>query len=77
MKKTFIFFLLVFYQNNLFAQREHELISITQGINSIESFKEFLSIPNDGKNKDEILKNIDWSRLQLESFGFDFNILKT
>ena len=77
MKKTFIFFLLVFYQNNLFAQREHELISITQGINSIEAFIEFLSIPNDGKNKDEILKNIDWSKLQLESFGFDFKILKT
>ena len=77
MKKIFIFFLLVLYQNNLFAQREHELISIAQGINSIEAFKEFLSIPNDGKNKDEILKNIDWSRLQLESFGFDFNILKT
>ena len=77
MKKIFILFLIFCVHQNLLSQRKFQLISKAEGINSIESFKEFLSIPNDGKNNDEILKNIDWSRLQLESFGFDFNILKT
>jgi acetylornithine deacetylase/succinyl-diaminopimelate desuccinylase-like protein len=77
MKKIFIFFLLALIQNNLFAQREHELISKAQGLKSIEAFYEFLSIPNDGKNKDEILQNIEWSKVQLESFDFNINLLKT
>ena len=77
MKKIFILFLIFCVHQNLLSQRKFQLISKAEGINSIESFKEFLSIPNDGKNNYEILKNIDWSRLQLESFGFDFNILKT
>jgi len=77
MKKIFIFLLLAFIQNNLFAQREHELISKTEGLNSIEVFCEFLSIPNDGKNKDEIFQNIQWSKVQLESFDFNINLLKT
>ena len=42
-----------------------------------EAFYEFLSIPNDGKNKDEIYKNIEWSKVQLESFDFNINLLKT
>ena len=77
MKKIVIFFLLAFIQNNLFGQREHELISKAEGLNSIEAFYEFLSIPNDGKNKDEIYKNIEWSKVQLESFDFNINLLKT
>ena len=68
---------MAFIQNNLFAQREHELISKTEGLNSIEVFCEFLSIPNDGKNKDEIFQNIQWSKVQLESFDFNINLLKT
>lgn len=77
MKKIVIVFLLAFIQNNLFGQREHELISKAEGLNSIEAFYEFLSIPNDGKNKDEIYKNIEWSTVQLESFDFNINLLKT
>ena len=73
MKKIVIVFLLAFIQNNLFGQREHELISKAEGLNSIEAFYEFLSIPNDGKNKDEIYKNIEWSTVQLESFDFEFD----
>lgn len=39
-------------------------------INSIDIFREFLSIPNDANNREDIHKNIHWCRKAFEARGF-------
>ena len=51
---VFVFFVIHF---NGLSQRVHKEIAKKQGIESLNFFKEFLSIPNDANNKKDIYKN--------------------
>ena len=75
--KYIIFFLALLINFNLLSQRTYQNISKIEGIKSLTEFKEFLSIPNDGKNKQEIYRNIDWAKSRLSKLGFDNKLLET
>ena len=75
--KYIIFFLALLINFNLLSQRTYQNISKIEGIKSLTEFKEFLSIPNDGKDKQEIYRNIDWAKSRLSKLGFDNKLLET
>jgi acetylornithine deacetylase/succinyl-diaminopimelate desuccinylase-like protein len=77
MKKIILTCTFIFVLNSLYSQRDYELLSIEEGTKNLNLFKEFLSIPNDNKNKNEIIKNIDWARVQLNKFKFKTKTLET
>lgn len=47
------------------------------GIKSVETFREFLSIPNDALNPNDIQKNVDWCTTNLEKRNWKTNVLPT
>ncbi|MBN09258.1 MAG: acetylornithine deacetylase [Flavobacteriaceae bacterium] len=76
--KKFITIIFIFCCHiNLLSQRKYEQSSKNEGIKTLSLFKEFLSIPNDGKNKQEILNNITWASDQLSQFAFERVVLET
>ncbi|MEK9613976.1 MAG: M20/M25/M40 family metallo-hydrolase [Flavobacteriaceae bacterium] len=62
---------------SLLAQRTFETISKQKGFESLDLFKEFLSLPNDAGLPMGIKKNIAWTQEKLTSMGFDIKILET
>ena len=78
MKNFLIIIIIVFtFQNNILSQRKHQDTSKEEGLRSLVLFKEFLSIPNDARNKEDIFKNIVWSTNQLNTLGFTTKSLNT
>ena len=76
--KNFLIIIIVFaFQNNILSQRKHQDVSKEEGLRSLVLFKEFLSIPNDARNKEDIFKNIVWSTNQLNILGFTTKSLST
>jgi len=76
--KNFLIIIIVFtFQNNILSQRTHQDVSKEEGLRSLVLFKEFLSIPNDARNKEDIFKNIVWSTNQLNILGFTTKSLST
>jgi acetylornithine deacetylase/succinyl-diaminopimelate desuccinylase-like protein len=76
--KNFLIIIIVFtFQNNILSQRTHQDVSKEEGLRSLVLFKEFLSIPNDARNKEDIFKNIVWSTNQLNTLGFTTKSLST
>ena len=76
--KNFLIIIIVFaFQNNILSQRKHQDTSKEEGLRSLVLFKEFLSIPNDARNKEDIFKNIAWSTNQLNTLGFTTKSLNT
>tara|TARA_Y100000996_G_scaffold115507_1_gene85679 strand:+ start:2963 stop:4465 length:1503 start_codon:yes stop_codon:yes gene_type:complete len=71
---VFVFFVIHF---NGLSQRVHKEIAKKQGIESLNFFKEFLSIPNDANNKKDIYKNILWTKEKLNVYGFKTKSLET
>ena len=62
---------------SLLAQRTFETISKQKGFESLDLFKQFLSLPNDAGLPMGIKKNIAWTQEKLTSMGFDIKILET
>jgi len=77
MRNILLIILMFSFHINLLSQRKHEKISKKEGVKTLSLFKELLSIPNDGKNKEDIIKNIIWSTNQLNSLGFETKSLST
>lgn len=77
MKKLLLLILLFAIHNNILSQRKHQEISKKEGIKSLSMLIEFLSIPNDALNKEDISKNIVWSTNKLNDFGFKTKLLTT
>ena len=77
MKKLLLLLLIFNFHNNIISQRIYQEISKKEGQKSLTLFKEFLSIPNDARNKENIFKNIIWSTDKLNSYGFKTKSLKT
>ena len=77
MKKFLLLIVLFNIQYNAFSQRMHQEISKNEGIKSLAMLKEFLSIPNDALNKEDISKNILWSTDKLNDYGFETKLLTT
>ena len=76
--KNFLIIIIVFaFQTNILSQRKHQDVSKEEGLRSLVLFKEFLSIPNDARNKEDIFKNIVWSTNQLNTLGFTTKALST
>ena len=77
MKKLLLLLVVFSFQNSISSQRIHQDIAKEEGLKSLALFKEFLSIPNDARNKEDIFKNILWSTNQLNTLGFKTKSLKT
>ena len=60
MKKLIISILIFTTGHNLFSQKNFEDQIFDIGIESIDSFREFLSIKNDANNKNEMEPLIEW-----------------
>lgn len=75
--KSTLFYMLLFISSLINAQRSHQGIAEDEGIKSLETFKTFLALPNDGSEETGIQKNIDWSSEQLVKLGFTTTLLKT
>ena len=69
MKKLLLLLVVFSFQNSISSQRIHQDIAKEEGLKSLALFKEFLSIPNDARNKEDIFKNILWSTNQLNTLG--------
>ena len=55
--KNFLIIIIVFaFQTNILSQIKHQDVSKEEGLRSLVLFKEFLSIPNDARNKEDIFK---------------------
>ena len=77
MKKLLLIIIVFIFHNNILSQRIHQDISKEEGLKSLVLFKEFLSIPNDARNKEDIFKNIIWCTNKLNAFGFKTKSLST
>ena len=76
--KKFIIPILVFTSGlNLFSQRNIENQIFDIGIESIESFREFLSIKNDANYKNEMKPLIEWGINNFQKYGFEVERLET
>ena len=77
MKKLIIPILVFTTGLNLFAQSNIENQIFDIGIESIESFKEFLSIKNDANFKNEMKPLIEWGINNFKKYGFEVERLET
>lgn len=79
MKKILLSSILALLLLEAFAQ--HPVVSEETidafAIESIDMFKELLSIPNDAINHDDLHLNIDWSKSQFEARGFTISEIPT
>lgn len=60
---------------NLSREKIQEL-SARELRHSLEGFREFLLMPNDGHFPEQITENLDWCRQKLESLGFATQVLE-
>ena len=77
MKKLIIPILVFTTGLNLFSQNNIENQIFDIGIESIESFKEFLSIKNDANFKNEMKPLIEWGINNFKKYGFEVERLET
>ena len=77
MKKHIITILIFTTGLNLFSQSNIENQIFDVGIESIESFKEFLSIKNDANFKNEMKPLIEWGINNFKKYGFEVERLET
>ena len=77
MKKHIITILVFTTGLNLFSQSNIENQIFDVGIESIESFKEFLSIKNDANFKNEMKPLIEWGINNFKKYGFEVERLET
>ena len=77
MKKLIISILVFTTGLNLFSQSNIENQIFDVGIESIESFKEFLSIKNDANFKNEMKPLIEWGINNFKKYGFEVERLET
>ena len=77
MKKLIIPILVFTSGLNLFSQRNVENQIFDIGIESIESFREFLSIKNDANYKNEMKPLIEWGINNFQKYGFEVERLET
>lgn len=59
------------------GQRLYEKSARTIGLEGLDDFIAFLSIPNDGKSVDQLQANKQWSAQKLEALGFSTLTLET
>ena len=78
MKKLIIIsiFSLIFSLNT-YSQRLYEKEALEVGIESIDNFREFLSLKNDANNIDDIDKLIKWTSVKFNKLGFKLKRLET
>ncbi len=74
MKKLF---LICFISNIFFSLAQERIQLNTQIKKSIEELKDFVSIPNDALNKNDIQQNIVWLTTKFKARGFNVKVLKT
>ena len=77
MKKHIITILVFTTGLNLFSQSNIKNQIFDVGIESIESFKEFLSIKNDANFKNEMKPLIEWGINNFKKYGFEVERLET
>ena len=77
MKKLIISILVFTSGLNLFSQDNFENQIFDIGIESIESFREFLSIKNDANYKNEMKPLIEWGINNFKKYGFEVERLET
>ena len=77
MKKLIISILVFTSGLNLFSQDNIENQIFDIGIESIESFREFLSIKNDANYKNEMKPLIEWGINNFKKYGFEVERLET
>ena len=77
MKKLIIPILVFTSGLNLFSQSNIENQIFDIGIESIESFREFLSIKNDANYKNEMKPLIEWGINNFQKYGFEVERLET
>ena len=77
MKKLIIPILIFTTGLNLFSQSNIENQIFDIGIESIESFREFLSIKNDANFKNEMKPLIEWGINNFKKYGFEVERLET
>ena len=77
MKKLIISILVFTTGLNLFSQDNIENQIFDIGIESIESFREFLSIKNDANYKNEMKPLIEWGINNFQKYGFEVERLET
>ena len=77
MKKLIIPILVFTTGLNLFSQSKIENQIFDIGIESIESFREFLSIKNDANFKNEMKPLIEWGINNFKKYGFEVERLET
>ncbi len=77
MKKLIIPILIFTTGLNLFSQSNIENQIFDIGIESIESFREFLSIKNDANYKNEMKPLIEWGINNFKKYGFEVERLET
>jgi len=76
MKRLILSFLLFLYIINSFSQNLKEL-SRAQNLKAITELKDFVSLPNDALNPNDISNNIKWLSKAFADRNFDIKILKT
>lgn len=62
-----------FFFTDLVSQSKFEL----KGLESMDQFRSFLAIPNDANNMEDILKNVDWCKMELEKRGMKTTFIPT
>ena len=77
MKKLIIPILIFTTGLNLFSQKNIEDQIFDIGIESIDSFREFLSIKNDANYKNEMEPLIEWGINNFKKYGFEVERLET
>ena len=77
MKKLIISIIVFTSGLNLFSQDNIENQIFDIGIESIESFREFLSIKNDANYKNEMKPLIEWGISNFKKYGFEVERLET
>ena len=77
MKKLIISILIFTTGLNLFSQKNIEDQIFDIGIESIDSFREFLSIKNDANYKNEMEPLIEWGINNFKKYGFEVERLET
>ena len=76
--RTILLFLLLTASGSAFCQLSREEIiqaSNAQLRASLIEFREYLSLPNNGKVPEDIAKNLEWTQAALESRGFKTRVL--
>ena len=78
MKKLIIISILsLIFSLNTYSQRLYEEEALEVGIESIDNFREFLSLKNDANNIDDIDKLIKWTSVKFNKLGFKLKRLET